>query len=463
MHSYPIAFYINGTYKEVNVEQGLNAVSLIKRLGFKGTKIGCNEGDCGACTIALAPIGESQFNAVASCILDATKLDGMQVITIEGLGNTKKLHLIQKAVRDCYGVQCGFCTPGIIMSLFCLFSNNSRPTMREVEIALQGNICRCTGYEGIRNATIRIIEDIDKSKNVYNLIIPKFVKKAKKIESKILNDNYFLPSNFDELKLSLEKNFKWQIINGGTDVFIEKNIGRKSYNHVLDLSRVKELKEITIRDKYLEIGGSVTIKEARDNSLVKKIIPKFESYSNRIASEQIRNVGTLSGNILTASPIADILVFLMALDSEVEIISKNKIINYKLKDFVVGYRKTLIKDNEILCKILIPLEVKDSIIYTNKTSKRKSDDIATVTSISCITKDIWRVAINGISSKVELIDNIYNIADTSSIENFTKDALDIANSYNTITDIRGDKEYRKLLIKNHLIKDYLKFKGVYDE
>ena len=172
---YHISFYLNGQLINTDVSTKLTALYFLRNFGLTGTKEGCSEGDCGACTIVIGENKNSKirYRAVNSCLMPAVRMHGKHIVTIEGLGSSANLHPLQKVILDYHGVQCGYCTPGIIMSLFTLFLNNSKPSQNEIYNALEGNLCRCTGYESIKNAAIYL------SKHKHN-VIPKYFKGVNK-------------------------------------------------------------------------------------------------------------------------------------------------------------------------------------------------------------------------------------------------------------------------------------------
>jgi len=353
-----IEFYINDKYILEMITPETLALELIReKLGLTGAKEPCGEGDCGGCTIALGSWKNNhfQYQAINSCILPASRLHGCHVITTEGLVCGQKLHLIQKEMLEQHAVQCGFCTAGIIMSIFCLFLNNPSPNKNAIINALSGNLCRCTGYKFINDAVLSISDKLKKDKKQFLNLLPAYASgiqhKLKKNSIEQLSPgklqdlsvckNYYIPHRLGELFSSMNKlkgNFK--IINGGTDLMVQGNIHDIWPEAFIDISQVPQLNFIKKNKNFITFGGSTTFGQLQASSVVKQKIPTFYKAIFQIASNQIRNVATPAGNIANASPIADSVCVLLALGAKLLVLCKNSKRKIDLKDFYQDYKVT---------------------------------------------------------------------------------------------------------------------------
>jgi xanthine dehydrogenase small subunit len=472
---YKISFYLNGKFKNALVKPSTTILNFLRNdCGLTGTKEGCSEGDCGACIIV---IGENQngrirYKAVNSCLLPAVRMHGKHIITIESLGRPEKLHPIQKAILDYHGVQCGYCTPGIIMSLFGLFINNPTPSKQAIKDALEGNLCRCTGYESIIQAALSLSQ-INRRKKVK--IIPDYFKKVNKLllnfDEKIItvepvsDKQYLLPANRKELFDYLEHYRYAKIINGGTDLMVDVNIRNVEYDTVIDISLIKEFNFIKNNKKSVVIGANVNLSGILNTTIIQKHLPLLCQAIIRLGSIQIRNIATLAGNIANASPIADVATALLALNAKLIIVSPTHHRKIYLSDFYYSYKKTDLKQNEIIHAIEIPLAPR--LTNFEKTAKRQSVDIASVNSAislkveNNIIKDII-LAFGGVAPYPIIVKKTCQYLINKKIEVHTvKTAQRIALSeLKPISDLRGSAEFRQILIRNHITKHFSKLFGI---
>jgi len=479
-----ISFYLNDKECDISVNPDMTALTLLKNvLGFTGLKESCSEGDCGACTIAIGELKDSglTYRAFNSCILPAAKLHGKHVITIEGLSDGEKLHIIQEMMLENHAVQCGYCTPGIIMSLFCLFSRKQTPDESEIFQALEGNLCRCTGYESVRltgkSIISKIQQDIDKWKQI---ILPAYVSQIekkmhifeKKIEYKI-GDNYenrdtlgyFLPQNLPELYNIMDKIKdckSYRIVNGSTDIMVDVNIKRAFPVYLIDISGIKELNFIQEKDEYILIGANTTLTQILESSLIQEKLLVLSSTVSKMSCTQIRNTATLAGNIANASPIADGAVALLGLDSQLVMLSKNGERRIPVEKFYKDYKMTDICPHEIIGRIEIP--VLKGFYSFEKSAKRTALDIASVNSLCFLqTKNNiisdCRFAFGGIAKFPVLAKKCteYLLNKNLEPEIIQKAANIAAEEFKPISDIRGSADFRRLLIKNNIIKHLYKF------
>ena len=467
-----ISFFLNGKAVNVAVSPKTNVLSFLRNdYGLTGTKEACSEGDCGACTIVLGAVKNNRtvYQAVNSCLMPAVRMHGKHIITIEGIGNPEKLHPIQKAILDFHGVQCGYCSPAVVMSLFALFLNNHTPSKQEIFNALEGNLCRCTGYESIKNAAIYLSEQNKKNKQsfipdyfnrVNNLLLSFNIKIDMSRNSTNCEHKYLLPTNLKQLFLML-KSKGTKIINGGTDLMVDINIRKQIYPTIIDISEIKELDFINEQDNTVLIGAGTTFSDIILNKTIQKRLPLLNSAILQLGSKQIRNIGTLAGNIGNASPIADAATALMALDTTLILKSKNGKRRAPIADFYKGYKITILRPNEIIFAIEVP--VKTSVTSFEKTGKRKSVDIASVSSAISLKysnnkiKNI-AIAFGGVAPYPIIAQKTENFLKGKEITSkiIEQASLIAASEVKPISDLRGSAQFRRLLVRNHIIKHFIK-------
>ena len=351
------------------------------KLGKTGTKEGCAEGGCGACTVVLGELKNNNINysAVNSCIMFLPTLHGKQLILVEDLiSKNGTLHPVQQAMINYHGSQCGFCTPGFVMSLFSMFKSQTRFKDSIIKDCISGNLCRCTGYQPIVKAAKSLnnknkIDHFTKNKeNTINLL-KKINKESIVIYRK--DKKYFAPRYTQELKKILKRNVNSYLLGGGTDLSLIVTKERKDINSIIYMNSINELNYIRNNNRYIEVGATTPLIEFEN--YIQKYYADFANILKRYGSVQIRNVATLAGNIATASPIGDTLPLLLSLDAKVVLrsIKKTKVI--PLNNFFIDYRKTRLKKGQFIDSIRIPLFPKN-IFKAYKVSKRFDDDISSV-------------------------------------------------------------------------------------
>ncbi len=442
-----------------------------KNLKKTGTKEGCAEGGCGACTIVLGNLINNKINyqAINSCIMLLPTLHGKQLILVEDLlSKNGSLHPVQEAIVKYHGSQCGFCTPGFVMSLFSMYKNYYTFTEETIKNSIAGNLCRCTGYQPIINAAKNLNgkSKFDHFSNNKGVTI-KLLKKINKIKENIfINNNinkYYAPKNINELKKLLNKIPNSKILSGGTDLSLEITKERKNLNSIIYLGSINELNYIKEYKNYLEIGATTPLIDFEKK--IKKIYSDFYKILIRYGSNQIRNTATIAGNIATASPIGDTLPLLISLNSKLVIFDNKKYKTFKLDNFFINYRKTKLKKGQFIKCIQIPL-YKKNIFKAYKISKRIDDDISSVCASFNIEikndmiKNI-HIAYGGMSSipkrayncEKKLINQILSQID---IKNAQKE---LEKDFTPITDMRASSEYRIEVAKNLLLKCFIEIKS----
>ena len=438
------------------------------KLKKTGTKEGCAEGGCGACTVVLGELKSNEVNyrAINSCITLLPTIQGKQLILIEDLiSKNGSLHPVQEAMVNCHGSQCGFCTPGFVMALFSMFKTYSNFKNDIIKDSIAGNLCRCTGYKPIIKAAknLKNKNKVDHfSQSIKNTI--KLLKKINNKSIKIYKDNkrYFAPRYVQELKKILKKNISADLLSGGTDLTLKITKERKTIDSIIYMNSIRELNYIKNNGKYIEVGASTPLIDLE--SFMQKYYPDFTKILKRYGSPQIRNVGTVAGNIATASPIGDCLPLLLSLNAQVVLqdLKKTKILS--LDNFFINYRKTKIKKGQFIQSIRIPLFEKN-IFKAYKVSKRFDDDISSICAafnLEIVKNKIQsvRIAYGGMAAIPKRAIFCEKILLNSLINDQTiykaKEALD--KDFKPISDARASKSYRIEVAKNLLEKCCIEIK-----
>lgn len=348
-------------------------------LGDCGTKEGCGEGDCGACTVVVAePEGAGlRFRAINSCIRLAHSVDGLALWTVEDLAAADgTLHPAQEAMVQCHGSQCGFCTPGFVMSLFGMYQNHvcaGRSVTRELAQAeLSGNLCRCTGYRPILDAAQRMAGlpavRVDQASLAATLrgLAPRNPGAG----------GYLQPTTLRDL-LALRRDHPGaQLVAGCTDVGLWVTKQHQRYAQVLDVTRVAELRRLQEADGVLSIGAATPLADAFAALLAAR--PALATFAQRFAGLPVRNSGTLGGNVANGSPIGDSMPLLIALGTRIVLASTRGERTLALEDFYTGYRQTVLAPDEVVARLLVPLPAPGEFLRAYKVSKRYDDDISAV-------------------------------------------------------------------------------------
>lgn len=471
MEKTEITFYLNGRKISVIADPMQRTVDFLRSdLHLTGTKEGCGDGDCGACTVALGCWEEEVFvyRAVASCLLPVAKLQGKSLVTVEGLASLGVLHCIQEAIVDSHGAQCGYCSPGFIMSFFALFSMKAVPTLEDVEIALQGNICRCTGYEGIRKAAMQLIGYEGKAS-----FIPEAIHacegEIRSLSEKVESKHYITPTTKDELLQALLEREDATLVAGLTDLAVAYHAKGLEPSSIIDLSHLEDSKRIHTDAAGLHIGASVPLEVLVTDPAVLAFLPEFAKLEKLMASKQIRNVATVGGNIANASPIGDSLVLLAAAKAMVISIDvKGSMHERPLRSFYAAYKKTLMTEHEVILEVVVPPPGGSTLSF-KKTGKRSAVDIATVNSASLMlvsgkAVQNWEICFGGVGPTIVMLDlSDEKIRVSSTIETVKEIALRRAAAMKPIDDVRSSAAYRSRLVVSHILSHFLMQTGKEDQ
>ena len=435
------------------------------KLRKTGTKEGCAEGGCGACTVVLGELknNDIKYTAINSCITFLPTLTGKQLVLVEDLTSKDNLlHPVQEAMVKYHGSQCGFCTPGFVMSLFSIFKNQSKINDNVIKDSIAGNLCRCTGYQPI----IKAAKSLSKKNRIdhFTKNKKKTIAQLKQIGNQTItiyrkNQKYFAPRYVSELKKILKKNVNSQLLSGGTDLSLVVTKDRKDIDSIIYMNSIRELNYIKNNNQYIEVGATTPLIEFE--IYIKKYYPDFDKILKRYGSTQIRNVATIAGNIATASPIGDTLPLLLALNSKIVLQGIKKIKVLPINEFFISYRKTKLKPGQFIHSIRIPIFEKN-VFKAYKISKRFDDDISSVCAafnLEIKNKKIKnvKIAYGGMASIPKRAIYCEKILLNSLI---TKELIDKAKKalekdFKPISDMRASKKYREIIAKNLLEKCFL--------
>lgn len=376
--------------------------------GKTGTKEGCASGDCGACTAVTASVHNASlvYRAINTCITPVGHLHGKQLISVEDLADNGVLHPVQQAMVDAHASQCGFCTPGFVLSLFALWKGDEPPSRHTVIDALGGNLCRCTGYRPIIDAAVAVCsvrgeDGFSRQEAETVALLDQIAADTREIRLDGADRHYLAPTDLGELLSILHAQPEARLVGGATDLHLEITQQLRQVDLMVYTGRVPELKVIEESEGLIHMGGAVTYAEAQE--ALCRHFPDLEELLARLGSRQIRNQGTLGGNVGTASPIGDIPPFLLATGARLRLRSLGGSRELPVADFFLDYRKTALRPGECIERILIPVPAPDKLLRAYKISKRLDDDISALCGVFnlCIddgTVTQARVAFGGMAA-----------------------------------------------------------------
>jgi len=333
--------------------------------GLKGTKEGCAEGDCGACTVVLER-EDGKHEAMNSCIAMLGQMDGQSIRTVEGLLGKDGLHPVQRALADSDATQCGFCTPGFVMTAYAYAAGGEPPELEIIHEALAGNLCRCTGYRPI----------VDAMKKVSGLAAEPAAPPPARAASAAFDGVFFAPRSLADLVALRAQHPDALLLAGGTDLGLLAGRSRTPPETVIHVAHVPELGAVDAGEDKLTFGAAVTYAEAMP--ILVEVFPALRPYLARLGSRQIRTLGTIGGNLGNASPIGDMPPVLLALETRVKLVSRRGARELPLEEFFLGYRKTALVPDEVIESFTLPRLWPGEAFHCDKVSKRRDQDISTV-------------------------------------------------------------------------------------
>ncbi|CAA9406923.1 MAG: Xanthine dehydrogenase iron-sulfur subunit / Xanthine dehydrogenase, FAD binding subunit [uncultured Ramlibacter sp.] len=440
-------------------------------LGATGTKEGCGEGDCGACTVVLGePQGDGlSFRAVNSCIRLAHSVDGLAVWTVEDLvSDDGRLHPAQEAMVQCHGSQCGFCTPGFVMSLFGMYQNHvckGRTITRGLaQEELSGNLCRCTGYRPILDAAQQMAQlpavPVDEAA---------VAAKLKQLAAPAAPEygRYLAPGTLRDLLAARAANPGAQVVAGCTDVGLWVTKQHRQFAQVLDVTRARELRRIEDYEHHIAIGAAVSLTDAYAALVAQR--PQLKTFANRFAGLPVRNAGTLGGNVANGSPIGDSMPLLIALDAQVVLMSSGGHRHLPLEAFYTGYRQTVLAPDELLAWVLVPKPRAAEFLRAYKISKRYDDDISAVCLVIRLELEDGRVARVGIGAGGVAATPVraqrterFLAGKPWTVQTAQEAARVLRAEFQPISDMRASAAYRSEVLGNLLQRFWLESQGAND-
>nr|WP_214658309.1 xanthine dehydrogenase small subunit [Pseudomonas folii] len=457
---------------EHSLDPNLTVLNYLREhLHKSGTKEGCASGDCGACTVVVGELesdarGEDslRYRSLNSCLTFVASLHGKQLISVEDLKHQGKLHSVQQAMVDCHGSQCGFCTPGFVMSLFALQKNSAQPDSHKTHEALAGNLCRCTGYRPILDAAEQSCSkrqpdqfDERKAQTIARL------RSITPTQTGELNDGdkrCLVPQTVADLAQLYEANPQARLLAGGTDLALEVTQFHRPLPVMIYVGNVAELKRIEHFDDRLEIGAATPLTDCY--AALSAEYPDFGELLQRFASLQIRNQGTLGGNIGNASPIGDSPPLLIALGAQIVLRKGDTRRTLALEDYFIDYRVTARQESEFIETIVVPKAKAQQAFRAYKVSKRLDDDISAVCAAFNLHVENGsivdaRVAYGGMAAIPRRAAACERALIGSPWTSATVEAAcgALAEDFTPLSDFRASKEYRLLSAQNLLRKCFI--------
>ena len=437
-------------------------------LGATGTKEGCGEGDCGACTVVLGEDvdGRLQYRAVNSCIRLAHSVDGLALWTVEDLaGKDGALHSAQEAMVRCHGSQCGFCTPGFVMSLFGMYQNHvcqgETITRALAQEELSGNLCRCTGYRPILDAAQQMAQlppvRVDEQRVLSQLHALG--------QADVRGGTYMAPGTLADLLAARAESPQAQVVAGCTDVGLWVTKLHRQFAQVLDVTRARELRQVEDYPNHIAIGAAVSLADAY--AALVAHWPQLKTFADRFAGLPVRNAGTLGGNVANGSPIGDSMPLLISLGARLVLMSQGGHRHMPLEDFYTGYRSNVLARDELVAWILVPKPHAGEFVRAYKISKRFDDDISAVCLVLRLDQRDGFVGAASIgaggvaATPVRAAKTQAFLAGKPWTEDTAREAAQVLRAeFQPISDMRASAGYRSQVLGNLMRRFWLESQGM---
>jgi xanthine dehydrogenase molybdopterin binding subunit/xanthine dehydrogenase small subunit len=469
-------FTLNGKPVRVaGVSPNTTLLEFLRASGLTGTKEGCAEGDCGACSVAIVENdanGKPTYRAVNSCLMPVCLVAGREVVSVEGIGCSAHQHPVQHAMVEHFGLQCGYCTPGFICSLFEGFYRDDLKTADDLDEQLAGNLCRCTGYRPIRDAAMEAFQNGKRKAENGDEFAARLQKAGAKLgtaDYESDGEKFLRPVSLAELLKLLKANPDARLIAGATELGLDITKRYKKFSTLISTEAIAELREIKSTDTEWHIGAAVTLTEIYDK--LHEEFPALGDMLRVFGSRQIRNRATMGGNIVTASPIGDSAPVLLAFGAKIILASEKSERTLPIEQFFVAYRKTALQPGEILKTIVIPRGNSAPNLTRKaawfKVSKRREMDISTVAACFVVDLDSQnairhaRLSYGGVAAMPLCAEKTETalLGKTWSEKTVQSVLPALEKEFTPISDVRGSAEFRGGLITSLLEKFYFESEG----
>jgi xanthine dehydrogenase small subunit len=449
-----LSFMINGeTVVLDDVVPTMTLLQYLQQSGRTGTKEGCGDGDCGACTVVILSQnseGKPTYQAMNSCLIPLGSVVGREIITVEGISKGG-LHPVQAAMVKTGGSQCGYCTPGFIMSLFAAYY-----TGQVSDVDVEGNLCRCTGYVSIREAA-KLLTHAQPDDDFAQALAHQ-PRVAPTVNFRGLDHYFFRPTHLQGVLELLQDFPNATLVAGATDLGLELSHHRQQFPVLISVEAVTELQILNQTTDLVDIGAAVPLSQMQTQ--LHGVFPALDEMLHWFAARQIRNRATIGGNLGTASPIGDLPPVLLALDAEVCLVSLQGERRISLANFFKGYRQTDLQPGEVIRSVIIPTALPTGVIarfsQSYKVGKRGTDDISIVAAAFTVDVDdrdrivqarlayggVAATPIRAIAVETMLLDQPWTMDTIQRVKPVLNDA------FTPLSDLRGSAEYRKLLVAN---------------
>ena len=464
-----LLLYVNGSPVEVRGDDAFLSLSdfLRRRRGLTGTKVVCAEGDCGSCAVLIGRLDDSgalRYSAVTSCIQLVFQLDGCHVVTVEGLRDGTNLNPIQQAMVSCHGAQCGFCTPGFIVSLHDVMCGGGGEESADVEAVrrgLVGNLCRCTGYDAILRAAMQAnpaeLKSVDTLYASGPIAAALAAAAGKEVRIETATQKFYKPTSIERAARFRSENPTCVVIAGGTDMGVVYNKRIRAIDIALSTSGLAELRGVRVDADSIYVGAAASLTALERAAL--EHLPELARFLAWFGSPLIKNAGTLGGNLVTGSPIGDTIPALMALQAEIDVAGVSGTRRIPISEFYAGYRKTVLAPDELVTGVRIPLLGDGETLKLYKVSRRKDLDISSFGAAIWMrqsngTVDDVRIFYGGVGPMVLRMTRAEDVirGHAPTLERFEEAGRAAREQVTPITDVRGSEAYRRTLAENILVK-----------